>query len=270
MSTHSTRGTLLNIPLLEERYGRAFLVSVGLHIGLVFLIVIVPFLIPRGTIVPLGGPGGGTGGEVFTVGVADELAGGAGMIKPSLVPQPPALPEEKAAKEEPKQEAIPLPQTIEKKPPRKVKEKAQEASGKKVPETKLTNVIPTAPQPGAGGTGGVSGGSGGGFGGGVGISIGSGAGGLGNSWYARTVENRISQNWIKPPAGVSCDIVYSFYIAANGTIYNIKLVKSSGNPDLDFTAERAIRASNPLAPPPPEFRGSDIQFVAEFVYPPNQ
>ena len=266
MSSNSTQGTLLNISLLEERYGPAFIASVGLHIGLVMLLLIIPFLIPRGTIVPLGGPGGGSGGEVFTVGVADELAGGAGMIKPSLVPQPPALPEENAAMEEPKQEAIPLPRTVEKKAARK----AEKPSEKKVPESKLTNVIPTAPRPGAGGTGGISGGSGGGFGGGVGISIGSGSGGLGNSWYARTVENRISQNWIKPPPGVQCDIVYSFYIAANGTIYNIKQVKSSGNPDLDFTAERAIRASNPLAPPPPEFRGSDIQFVAEFVYPPNQ
>ncbi|HYK88883.1 MAG TPA: TonB family protein, partial [Acidobacteriota bacterium] len=170
--------------------------------------------------------------------------------------------------EEAKPEAVALPQTIEKAPPKKVK--AVQPSTKKVPETKASNVIPTAPQPGAGGTGGIAGGSGGGRGGGNGVSIGAGSGGLGDSWYARVVESRISSNWIRPPEGVRCDIAYSFYIALNGSIYNIKLTKSSGNPELDMTAERAIRASSPLAPPPPEFRGREIQFVAEFIYPITQ
>lgn len=257
------RGTLLNIPLLEEKYGRAFLASVGFHAALVLFVFMAPYLIPRGTPIQIGtGPGGGTGGGVFTVGVADELAGGAGMTKPSLIPQPPALPQE-MTKEEPKPEAIPLPQTIEKKP-------AKKASNNKEPPTKISNVIPTAPQPGAGGTGGISGGSGGGRGGGTGVSIGSGSGGLGDSWYARVVENRISSNWLRPPQGMRCEITYSFYIASNGNIYDIKLVKPSGNAELDLTAERAIRASNPLAPPPPEFRGREIQFIAQFIYPPNQ
>ncbi len=270
MSSSSVRGTLLNIPLLHERYGLAFLASIGFHVTLLLFVLALPFLLPRSTPIPLGGPGGGTGGEVFTVGVADELAGGAGMTKPSLVPQPPALPEEKVEKPESKPEAIALPQTLEKKPPKKAPEKAAKPSPQKVPENKLSNVIPTAPQPGAGGTGGIAGGSGGGRGGGSGVSIGSGSGGLGDSWYARVVESRISSNWIRPPEGVRCDIVYGFYIALNGSIYNIKLMKSSGNAELDMTAERAIRASTPLAPPPPEFRGREIQFVAEFVYPPNQ
>jgi TonB family protein len=270
MTLTSIRGTLLNIPLLEEKYGLAFLASVVLHVALALFLVLVPFLLPRTTPLPLGGPGGGPGGEVFTVGVADELAGGTGMTKPSLVPQPPPLPEEKAEKTPPKPDAIALPQTLEKKPPTKIQRKAPTASSQKAPETKQSNVIPTAPEAGAGGTGGIAGGSGGGRGGGTGVSIGAGSGGLGDSWYARVVESRISSNWIRPPEGVRCDIVYGFYIALNGSIYNIKLMKSSGNSELDMTAERAIRASNPLAPPPPEFRGREIQFVAEFIYPPNQ
>jgi TonB family protein len=64
-------------------------------------------------------------------------------------------------------------------------------------------------------------------------------------------------------------MVYSFYIAPDGTIIGIKREKSSGNPEMDLTAERAIRASNPLAPPPPEFRGRPVQFVAQFIYPPQ-
>ncbi len=265
----TVRGTLLNIPLVEEKYGRAFVASIAVHVALLFFLIFAPYLIPRSTPIIIGsGPGGGTGGEVYTVGVADEIAGGAGMVKPSIVPQPPALPQE-AAKEAPKPEAVALPQTIEKKPPKQAKEPADKSTKKKEVLQK-SNVIPTAPQPGVGGRGGVAGGSGGGSGGGVGISLGSGSGGLGDSWYARAVESRISTNWIKPPPGVRCEMIYTFYIAANGNIYDIKQVKSSGNPDLDLTAERAIRASNPLSPPPPDFRGREIQFVAQFIYPPGQ
>ena len=204
-------------------------------------------------------------GDSYSVGVADDLGGGAGMIKPSIVPQPPAMPVEKQVKEESKK-AVALPDTI---PSKKVPQRAQDSqAGKKAPAAN-PNVIPTKPEPGAGGTGGLSGGSGGGRGGGVGISIGSGSGGEGDSWYARVVEARISSNWIRPPAGVQLEIVYSFFIAGDGSIYNIKKEKSSGNDALDQAAERAIRASNPLAAPPPEMRSRPIQFVAQFIFPPG-
>jgi len=188
------------------------------------------------------------------------------MTKPSLVPQPPALPAEKATKEE-KAAAIPLPDALPIKKLSKAQEKST-ASKKGVPASQ-SNLIPTAPQPGAGGTGGLSGGSGGGVGGGVGVSIGSGSGGFSDSWYARTVEARLSSNWIRPAPGIRMEAVYSFYISASGNIYDIKQEKSSGNTALDLTAERAIRASNPLSPPPPEFQGRPIQFVAQFIYPPT-
>jgi len=261
MNAESSTGTLLRIPLIQERYGSSFIASLGIHGALVLLFLFGSYLLPT-TVVQIGsGAGGGTGGDVTTVGVVDELSGGAGMVKPSLVPKPPALEEKSVPKDESK--AIPLPQTVE--PTKKKPETRRIAkTAKTVPET---NVIPTAPEPGSGGTGGRSGGSGGGFGGGTGISIGPGSGGFGDSWYARTVENKISGNWIRPPEGVRVEMVYSFYILANGTITGIKQEKSSGRPEIDLAAERAIRASNPLTPPPPEFRGRPVQFVAQFIYP---
>jgi hypothetical protein len=158
------------------------------------------------------------------------------MYKPSIVPRPPALLQKPVPKDESK--AIPLPHTIE---PKKKKPDTRESAknAKPVPES---NVIPTAPEPGSGGSGGRSGGSGGGFGGGSGVSIGSGAGGFGDSWYARAVESRISKDWIRPPDGLRVEIIYSFYILSNGSIANIKLEKSSGNSDQDRNAERAIQA----------------------------
>ncbi len=271
MSRDSSRGTLLDIPLVRESYGRTVLASIGIHCAAVLLLVFLPSLWPRPGVVVLGsGPGGGAGGDSFAVGLADELSGGAGMIKPSLTPQPPPLPAEKpAVKEEPPKNAVALPDTVAPKKPRKTETTAPNPSQKPLPAAQNTNVIPTAPQPGAGGTGGLAGGSGGGRGGGIGVSIGAGSGGIGDSWYARVVESRISSNWIRPAVGIRVEVVYSFFIATDGSIYNIQKEKSSGNDALDLTAERAIRASNPLAAPPPELRGRPIQFIAQFVHPPQ-
>jgi TonB family protein len=83
------------------------------------------------------------------------------------------------------------------------------------------------------------------------------------------VESRIGSNWIKPAIRDRIEIVYSFYISDDGTIRNVTKEKSCGNEILDLTAERAIRASTPLPPLPPELRGRTVQFVAQFIYPPN-
>jgi TonB family protein len=263
MSGEINRRTLLNIPLMQESYGLPFLASVGIHGVAALLVLWGGYLLPA-TAIRIGGPGGGTGGDSYSVGVVDELGGGAGMVKPSVVPRPPALLEETPVKNAPK--AIPLPQTIEAKKKKISEREARDAAKLKASKS---NVIPTAPEPGAGGTGGAGGGIGGGRGGGSGVSIGPGSGGFGDSWYARAVEARISSNWIRPQPGVTVEMVYSFYIAPDGTIIGIRREKSSGNPEMDLTAERAIRASNPLAPPPPEFRGRPVQFVAQFIYPPQ-
>jgi outer membrane biosynthesis protein TonB len=260
--------TMLNIPLIQERFGRSFLASLSLHLVFAAAMLLLPRLLPRPQTVLIGsGPGGGIGGESYAVGVVDEVSGGAGMVKPSIIPQPPALVVEQKAPEVVKKEAIALPDTAREKkpPPPSRKAKGEE---KKPPPSSL--VVPTQPQPGVGGVGGVSAGSGGGRGGGNGVSIGTGSGGFGDSWYARVVESRISSNWIRPSPGIRVEIVFSFYIASDGAIFDVKKEKSSGNEALDLTAERAIRASNPLAAPPLHLRGRPLQFVAEFVYPPNQ
>jgi outer membrane biosynthesis protein TonB len=262
MINNASHGNLLGIQLIEEKYGRSFLISIGFHAIAAVILLYGGYLLPSATIVIGSGPGGGIGGDVYTVGTVDELSGGAGMVKPSIVPKPPALLTETPTKQD---KAIPLPGTVE---PKKIKPTPKELA-KAAKISPNSNVIPTAPEPGSGGIAGRSGGSGGGIGGGIGISIGTGSGGFGDSWYARVVEARISRNWSRPPEGMRVEMVFSFYIAANGTIYGIKKEKSSGNQLMDQTAERAINASNPLRPPPPEFRGRPVQFIAQFVHPPN-
>ncbi len=275
MNRPTPRGTLLELPLIQERYGPAFIASIAIHSGIVAFFLVAPFLMPRLSPIQIGtGPGGGTGGESYTVGVADNLGGGAGLIKPATSLQPPALPVEKPAKKEIKKQetetkAVPLPEPGASKNRKKAVEATAKAS-KSIPASRSSQ-IPVPDAKGAGGSGGTSGGSGGGSGGGVGVSIGAGAGGLGDSWYARVVEARIGQAWIKP-IGVQgrIEIVYSFLVADDGRIYGTKLEKSSGNDALDLTALRAINSANPLAAPPPELRSRSLQFTCQFVYPPDK
>jgi len=245
---------------LKEKYRPSFVISVCLHMAVFLLAVFGQNLLPERDILLGTGLGGGTGGAFSTVGVIDEFTGGAGMVKPSLVPQPPALQEAPPKSES---EAIPLPDTLD----RKVKKVPDNA---RIPKQDAVNRVPTPAEPGSGGAGGISGGSGGGVGGGVGISIGSGSGGMQGHWYARTVEMRISEKWIHPPEGVRVDIQYRFYIDAYGRIQGIEKEKSSGNPELDFMAERAIRTAKNIPPPPAEFQGRLIRFNVHFVYPPEQ
>jgi TonB family protein len=261
------RGTLLDLPLIEERYGWAFCVALALHGLLAALFLIAPLLMPRQSIVQLGtGPGAGRAGDSYTVGVTDEPGGGAGLFKPATTPQPPVLPAEKAAKKEEPAKAVPLPDTLSPKNRKKAAEESTKTS-KSAPNATSTQ-IPVADAKGTGAAGSGSRGSGSVTGTGVGVSIGSGSGGIGDSWYARTVEARVGGNWTKP-IGLQqrIEIIYSFMVGDDGRIYDIKLEKSSGNEALDLSAERAIRASNPLTVPPPELRGKLLQFTAVFVYP---
>jgi TonB family protein len=261
MTSDLNRGTLINLSVNKEKFGRSFLFSIAIHCAIFLLLIYGAYLFPTTTITLGSGPGGGSGEDVETVGVVDELSGGAGMYKPSLVPKPPALPDE--PKPEPTK-AIPLPNSVE---PKKIKP----APNAKIKDFKIppaSNVIPVAPEPGSGGMGGRAGGSGGGSGGGIGISVGEGTGGFGDSWYARVVETRISRNWTRPPQGVRVEVTYSFFIAADGAINSIRLEKSSGNAEWDLSARFAIENSKDLPAPPPEFRGRPIRFVAQFVYPP--
>jgi TonB family protein len=263
MGHNKSRGTLLKIPLIEESYGHSILISIGIHGIVALLIIIGGYLLLSPTIQIGGGVGGGIGDDVFTVGVVEEFSGGAGMVKPGLVPKPPALLDKP---HQDRSEAIPLPGTVE---PKEKRPSAKDSANAKKAIAK-SNIIPVPAQPGSGGVARLNGGSDGGIGGGIGVSIGAGEGGLGES-YVRRVEIRISSAWMRPPEGIRVEIIYSFYVKSDGSISDIKQEKSSGNAVLDLNVERAINALKfpPLPPPPPEFRNRPIKFVAQFIYPPN-
>jgi TonB family protein len=267
--------TILTPHVRPGSYKKAFGISLGAHTLLLLLLILGAELLPAGDVIHFGtGPGGGQGGEYMTVGLTAPLGGGAGMYKPAIEARPTAVPPPpRRAEEAVKAAPEPDPNVfLEKQKNRRKSERARAAEKKtKEQPQPLTGQIPTTPEPGGGGIGGRSAGSGGGMGGGVGIMIGSGTGpGVIESWYVRQVEQRIGANWLKTSLGElgqPVQSIVSFEVDTDGKITGITLERRSGITAVDLAAERAVRASNPLPPLPPELRGRRIRFAAHFDYP---
>ena len=81
-------------------------------------------------------------------------------------------------------------------------------------------------------------------------------------WYVQAVKNRVSSNWllamISPNITSARRVYVEFKILRDGTVTGIKLTESSGYPEVDRSALRAIEASNPLAPLPSDYRGNSV------------
>jgi TonB family protein len=102
----------------------------------------------------------------------------------------------------------------------------------------------------AAGSGGISAGEGGSF-------------GQRYAWYVAALRNRISANWLLStvsPNIVSAPRVYlEFEILRDGTITGLHMTQASGIPEVDRSALRAVLASSPLAPLPPDYSGGSVR-----------
>ena len=92
---------------------------------------------------------------------------------------------------------------------------------------------------------------------------------LGNrlGWYAEIVRQRISQNWQTSgllASGQRYPAIVSFYIRRNGTVSDIQVVQSSGNPNVDDSAKRAVYLSSPLPALPAQVTENVIS--AQFTF----
>lgn len=103
-----------------------------------------------------------------------------------------------------------------------------------------------------------------------GLNFGEAAFGDRYTWYVTAVRNRISANWLLTmisPSILSAPRVYlAFDVLRDGTITNVQVVQSSGVAEVDRSALRAVLASNPLAPLPPDYAGSrvSVKFYFDF------
>ena len=253
--------------------------SIILHLALLAATWILPALFRPDVLILSAGPGGGPGGDTVRVGLTGSLDGGSGeLFKPALKPEPPAVPAPVPVQTAKPVETPPQKDDFQVKAPKA--RRAAKALPPPAPSNNKTtaavpsNQIPRETGPGTGGAG-SAGGSGGGFGGGQGVHIGSGSGdeGVMESWYARQVEKRIGENWLRTNfeslAGKRLSTVIRFDILPDGRIDGVVIEQRSGVTFYDVAAERAIRSSTPLPRPPQEFQNRPIRFVCYFDYPPG-
>jgi protein TonB len=93
---------------------------------------------------------------------------------------------------------------------------------------------------------------------------------LGNRYgaYAQLIRDRLLENWqTNGLHSQGSPAVVDFHVQ-NGKILDAKIVQSSGNPEIDNSALRAVYASDPLTPFPPGLAGNNI--LAEFTFNINQ
>jgi colicin import membrane protein len=106
------------------------------------------------------------------------------------------------------------------------------------------------------------------------VSLGEGTGtggvveGLDLILYRGQMERRIKENWVWAGDDPALEVKIQFDITATGHIQNVRVTGSSGNPSYDASAERAVRAASPMAPPPEKYRelfvhGVEITFRAQ-------
>lgn len=90
------------------------------------------------------------------------------------------------------------------------------------------------------------------------------------AFYVQAVKNRISSNWlqstISPNLTAAPRVYISFNILRDGTIADVQLQQSSGFPEVDRSALRAVMASNPLGPLPPDYPGNRISVKFYFDF----
>jgi protein TonB len=88
--------------------------------------------------------------------------------------------------------------------------------------------------------------------------------------YVNSITRAISNNWLKSLVDASVQkaprVYLSFTIAHDGTVSDVEVKQSSGNPSLDRSAKRAVLASNPLPALPPDYRGGNISVSFYFEY----
>lgn len=89
-------------------------------------------------------------------------------------------------------------------------------------------------------------------------------------WYIDAVRRRISQNWLQNTidpgirAAHVAKCTFTFTIARDGTVKDIRVQQSSGNYSMDTSAQRALLSSSPMPPLPNDYAGSYVNVTFDF------
>lgn len=89
-------------------------------------------------------------------------------------------------------------------------------------------------------------------------------------WYVSAVRSRISSNWllsmISPSIAAAPRVFVTFEIARNGSVENARITQSSGIPEVDRSALRAVLASNPFGPLPADYPPGKVSVEIYFDF----
>ena len=82
--------------------------------------------------------------------------------------------------------------------------------------------------------------------------------------YLQQVNNTVKTRWttVITRPGLVASVL--FEIAPDGTVSNIRLEQSSGNPAYDSSALRAVQLASPLPPPPARYQKEFSEFRMRF------
>jgi colicin import membrane protein len=81
--------------------------------------------------------------------------------------------------------------------------------------------------------------------------------------YYNQLLNRIKQSWAWAGTARALEAVVRFNVTENGEVVNVRITQPSGDASYDASVERAVRAVNPLPPPPETYRKefSDVELT---------
>lgn len=240
----------------REQLKRPVVVSLSCHAGLLVVILAWGFFSPA----------------PFQFGDADGADGGAFKVTPvdgiplnvptaprnpvanDVQHQVPAAPERQTpAPEAPVEEpdAVPIEQAVQRRPPapavQKSAPKQQENEIRSTTGAQASSEIFTGTPSEAGA--------------GVGLS-GSNPFGQGFAWYSAALQRAVGESWRQTLGQASGNAARSttvrFTIMRNGAIQDIRVLESSGNRSVDYTAQRAVLGITPFRPLPPGLGRSSI------------
>jgi len=108
---------------------------------------------------------------------------------------------------------------------------------------------------------------------GFGVGIGMGPGspfGDRYGWYVEALQRRIGEQWQKELAQVDVRVrtapktVVFFEIQRDGGLRNIRVTQTSGNPSIDYAAQRAVVNANPVPSLPSDLGRSSVSIEVWF------
>lgn len=84
--------------------------------------------------------------------------------------------------------------------------------------------------------------------------------------YMLALEANIKTNWKPPKQGESGTTTVLFHVGKDGSLKDLKIIKTSGNIKMDKSVLNAIKKTAPFKPLPKEYKGQSVPIEFDFDY----